>query len=72
MKKEAARAPPKKLIMPKLSVQDQLSDLEAMDVGIAEGIFDKKQLGVIAEEVGGCARLPPRRTPGALARTRRS
>ena len=37
--------------MPKLSVQDQLSDLESIEQGMAEGTFDKKQLGIIANEI---------------------
>lgn len=40
------------LVMPKLSVQDQLADLEKIKEGLDERVFSKEQLQIIREEIG--------------------
>jgi hypothetical protein len=49
--KEIEKAEKKGLVIPRLSLQDQLSDLEKIDEGIAEGVFDKEQTKIILDEV---------------------
>jgi hypothetical protein len=49
--KEIEKAEKRGLVMPRLSLQDQLSDLEKIDEGVAEGIFDKEQTKIIVDEV---------------------
>jgi hypothetical protein len=51
--KKAETIDESKLVMPKLSVPDQLSDLEKMSEGMSEGVFDKEQLKIIAQELNG-------------------
>ena len=51
VKSDLAAASAKRLVMPKLSVQDQLSDLEGIEEGVSEGVFDKRHMGIIAEEI---------------------
>ncbi|MDE1762271.1 MAG: hypothetical protein KGH59_03185 [Candidatus Micrarchaeota archaeon] len=54
MKKAAERKPQaKKLILPGLSLQDQIHDLEGISDGLAQNAFDGEQLGVIRDEVEG-------------------
>ncbi|MCL5239006.1 MAG: hypothetical protein M1286_00835 [Candidatus Marsarchaeota archaeon] len=45
------------LVLPKLSVQDQLSDLEKMKEGIDEHVFGAEQLKIIGEEMKGMSRI---------------
>ena len=49
--KEIEKAEKRGLVMPRLSLQDQLSDLEKIDEGIAENVFDKEQTKIIVDEV---------------------
>lgn len=47
----------KKLVLPTLSINDQISDLEKISEGLDEHVFSKEQLKIIKEEAQGLARL---------------
>lgn len=49
--KEVEKAKEEGLIMPTLSLQDQLSDLEKIEEGLGAGVFDKDQIKIIVQEV---------------------
>jgi hypothetical protein len=49
--KEVEKKKGEDLVMPSLSVQDQLADLEKIAEGIKERAFDKEQLKIISQEV---------------------
>lgn len=59
------------LVMPKLSVQDQLSDLEKIKEGIDENVFDKEQLGIIVEEVSGMSKIAAREDTNRMSADQR-
>jgi hypothetical protein len=44
------------LVLPKLSLQDQINELEKISIGLAEGAFDDEQMAIINKEVGGLGR----------------
>lgn len=48
------------LVMPRLSLQDQLSDLEKIDEGLDEGVFSEEQTSVIVEEVNALSSISTR------------
>ncbi|MDE1870191.1 MAG: hypothetical protein KGH71_04385 [Candidatus Micrarchaeota archaeon] len=48
-----AKAKAKKLILPNLSVQDQIHELEGISDGIDQKVFDAEQLGIIRQEIDG-------------------
>lgn len=56
-----------KLVMPTLSLQDQLSDLEKIKEGLGEGVFNKEQLKIIAQEVKGLSSLAAREDQSKLS-----
>ena len=47
----------KGLVLPTLSINDQLSDLEKISEGLSEHVFDAEQLKIIKLEANGLARL---------------
>ncbi len=47
----------KGLILPTLSLSDQISDLEKINEGLKEGVFNAEQLKIIKLETSGLARL---------------
>ncbi|MGC8676452.1 MAG: hypothetical protein ACP5T3_02975 [Candidatus Micrarchaeia archaeon] len=47
----------KGLVLPTLSINDQISDLEKIDEGLKERVFDEEQLRIIKLEANGLARL---------------
>lgn len=51
IKREEEKRAEKGLVMPKLSVQDQISDLEKINEGLQESVFNGEQKGIIAQEV---------------------
>lgn len=51
MEERKEQAEEKALIMPKLSIQDQISDLGKIEEGLEEGVFSKDQIDIIKEEV---------------------
>lgn len=55
VKKEIKNIRGGKLILPSLSLQDQISDLEKMSEGIDEHVFTEEQLNMIRYEVNGLA-----------------
>jgi len=60
-----------KLIMPKLSLQDQLSDLEKIREGLEENVFDKEQLKIIKEEINGMSRISSREDVSKMSEDQR-
>jgi hypothetical protein len=46
------------LVLPKLSLQDQISELEKIGVGIDSGAFDDEQMAIIRREVGALKKTP--------------
>lgn len=50
----------KNLAMPKLSLHDQVDDLEKIEEGLNENVFDPEQLRVIGEEVGALDKIAAR------------
>jgi hypothetical protein len=50
---EAVKIKKEKIILPTLSIQDQISDLEKMSEGIDENVFNEEQLDIIRLEAGG-------------------
>jgi len=48
-----AKAKAKKLILPNLSVQDQIHELEGISDGIDQKVFDSEQLKIIRQEIDG-------------------
>lgn len=59
------------LVMNKLSVQDQLTDLEKIKEGMDENAFDNEQLKVIAEEVKGMAQISAREDMSKMSEDQR-
>jgi uncharacterized protein YoaH (UPF0181 family) len=57
---EKEKAGGEKLVMPQLSPQDQLSDLEKIEEGIGEGVFNGEQLKIIKQEVKALSSNAPR------------
>ena len=51
IQREEEKREERNLVMPRLSVQDQLSDLEKMAEGLQEGVFDAGQKKIITEEI---------------------
>lgn len=50
---EVGKVRKEKMILPTLSIQDQISDLEKMSEGIDENVFNKEQLDIIRLEAEG-------------------
>ncbi|MDE1824833.1 MAG: hypothetical protein KGH61_02330 [Candidatus Micrarchaeota archaeon] len=57
MEEGIARARSRKLVLPTLSIQDQIHDLEGIVKGLQSNAFDGEQLGVVREEVLGTIEL---------------
>lgn len=55
------------LVMPTLSTQDQLSDLEKIEGGIDAGLFDKEQTDIIVQEVNALSRIIARQDTSGLS-----
>ena len=55
--KKMEEAEEAKLAMPKLSLQDQLSDLEKIREGLEENVFDNTQIKIIKEEMKGMTQI---------------
>ncbi|MGC8586837.1 MAG: hypothetical protein ACP5K9_00915 [Candidatus Micrarchaeia archaeon] len=53
LERELEKIETKKLILPSLSLQDQLSELEKISEGLDEQVFDDEQLKIIVSEVKG-------------------
>lgn len=53
IKKETQKIKGEKLILPTLSLQDQISELEKISEGIDEDVFTEEQMKIIKEEVNG-------------------
>lgn len=53
------------LVLPKLSIPDQISELESIDAGIDAGAFNSDQLGIIRKEVAGLAKIAGNKEPAA-------
>jgi len=53
IKKETERIKGEKLVLPSLSLQDQISELEKISEGLDEQVFSDEQLKIIKEEVYG-------------------
>ena len=45
-------------MLPKLSLQDQISELEKIGMGIDSGAFDDEQMAIIRREVGALKKTP--------------
>jgi len=60
IEKDIEEARESKLIMPKLSLQDQVSDLEKVQEGITEGSFGKEQVNIITKEIKALDRIASR------------
>ncbi|MDE1845710.1 MAG: hypothetical protein KGH53_00280 [Candidatus Micrarchaeota archaeon] len=43
----------KKLILPNLSLQDQIDELEGINEGLDQGAFDAQQLRIVSQEIAG-------------------
>jgi hypothetical protein len=43
----------KTLILPELSIQDQINELEKLSIGVDANIFDRSQLAIISTEING-------------------
>ncbi len=59
------------LVMPKLSLQDQLSDLEKIREGLDENVFDKEQISIIREEIGGMSQILAREDASTMGSEQR-
>jgi hypothetical protein len=53
------------LVMPRLSLQDQLSELDKIDEGLGSGAFNEDQKRMIASEIAGLDALSSREDAGA-------
>jgi hypothetical protein len=51
MEERKEQAEEKRLIMPRLSLQDQVSDLGKIEEGLQERVFSSDQIAIIAEEL---------------------
>ncbi|MDE1854781.1 MAG: hypothetical protein KGH57_00460 [Candidatus Micrarchaeota archaeon] len=60
-----------KLAMPKLSLQDQVSELEKIEEGIDEKVFDREQIGIIGEEVRGLSKIAAREDTSRMSEEQR-
>lgn len=65
--KEIEKAKEANLVMPTLSMQDQLSDLEKIDEGLGEDVFDKEQIGIIIKEIGALSNIVARQDTSELS-----
>jgi len=59
------------LIMPTLSLQDQISDLEKISEGIDEGVFNGNQKKVIIQEIRWLSSSAAREKPASLNQEKR-
>ncbi len=59
------------LVMPKLSVQDQLSDLEKIKEGLNENVFNDEQLGIIVDEIKGMSQISAREDTSRMSADQR-
>lgn len=59
------------LVMPKLSLQDQLSDLEKIREGLDENVFDKEQISIIREEIDGMSQILAREDASTMGSEQR-
>lgn len=59
------------LVMPKLSVQDQLSDLDKIKEGIEEGVFGREQMKIIIDELRGMSQIASREDTSAMSADQR-
>ncbi len=57
LQEQKERKQMKGLVLPTLSINDQLSDLEKINEGLDEGVFNEEQLEIIRLEANGLARL---------------
>ena len=57
IKEEKEKAKTKGLVLPTLSINDQISDLEKISEGLKEHAFTKEQIDIIVLEANGLARL---------------
>jgi len=57
VKEEKEKAKTKGLVLPTLSINDQISDLEKISEGLKEQVFTKEQIDIIVLEANGLARL---------------
>jgi len=57
VKEEREKAKTKGLVLPTLSINDQISDLEKISEGLKEQVFTKEQIDIIVLEANGLARL---------------
>ncbi|MGC8699430.1 MAG: hypothetical protein ACP5RK_00275 [Candidatus Micrarchaeia archaeon] len=53
IKRETGRIKGEKLVLPTLSLQDQISELEKISEGIDENVFTEEQMKIVKEEVTG-------------------
>ncbi|MGC8662273.1 MAG: hypothetical protein ACP5RT_00590 [Candidatus Micrarchaeia archaeon] len=53
VKRETEKIKGEKLVLPTLSLQDQISELEKISEGIDEKVFNEEQMKIIKEEVRG-------------------
>ena len=56
-KTEVVQAPEEKLVLPSLSLQDQLSDLEGISDGLKEYMFGEEELSIMKAEVFGLEKI---------------
>ncbi len=59
------------LVMPKLSLQDQVSDLDKIKEGLDEKVFDRDQLKIIAQEIRGISQVAAREDVGRMSSDQR-
>ncbi len=65
--KEFAKPKETKLVMPTLSTQDQLADLEKIQDGIEGNLFTKDQMDIIIQEVQELSKNPASKETGGMS-----
>lgn len=67
IKRDAGKAGGKGLVMPRLSPQDQLSELEQIGAGLDSGTFSGEQVKTIIDEISGMDAAAAKEDTGAMS-----
>ena len=70
-KEEKAAKAPGSMVLPRLSLTDQISDLEKIKEGLLEDAFDDMLTGIVREEVDNMLKVSSKEKAGGHSRARR-
>ena len=67
IKRDVKKVRPNGLVMPTLSLQDQLSELDRIEAGLDRGVFDSGQMKTIISEIAGLGAAAEREDAGGMS-----